>query len=124
MAKRVHPTPIDADNTSGSVPAVRTDWRFGDADSMSARDIDDPTSDAGYTTAGASPKSQNIGQFLELVGESIYDQLGGSALIATPADPTLAALAPKFPPTSATAKLHPERGRTWGSRLPPPPPAL
>jgi hypothetical protein len=68
MANRVHPTPTDADNSSGSLPAVRIDWRFGDADSMSARDIDDPTSDAGYTTAGASPKANTSVSFLNLWG--------------------------------------------------------
>ena len=73
MAKRVHPTPIDADNTSGSLPAVRTDWRFGDADSMSARDIHDPTRDAGFTTAGSFTPWSPIGQALAVVGESTYD---------------------------------------------------
>jgi len=38
MATRVAPTPNDADNPSGSfTPAARSDWRFGVADSMSAR---------------------------------------------------------------------------------------
>jgi len=46
MANRFHPTPTDPDDTFGSLPVVRTDWRFGDADSMSERDIDDPTSDS------------------------------------------------------------------------------
>ncbi len=76
MAHRVHPTPIDADNSSGSLPAACSDWRIGDADSMSARDAYDPTTYAGYTTAGASQTSQHIGQFLALRGESIYDWLG------------------------------------------------
>ena len=55
MANRVHPTPLDADNSSGSSAAVSSDWRIGDADSMSARATTEPTTDAGYTTAGASP---------------------------------------------------------------------
>jgi hypothetical protein len=54
MANRAHPTLIDADNSSGSLAAACNDWHIGDADSMSARDIIDPTSDAGYTTAGIS----------------------------------------------------------------------
>ena len=35
-------------------PAACSVWRRGDADSMSARDNHDPTSDAGYTTVGVS----------------------------------------------------------------------
>src|SRR6478735_6492434 len=56
MAPRVTPTPIDADNLSGStMPAVPIDWRSGDADSMSARaTYSEPTTDAGYTTAGST----------------------------------------------------------------------
>lgn len=43
MATRVIPTLIDADNSYGSfMPAARNDWRFGDADSMSARAIQSP----------------------------------------------------------------------------------
>src|SRR2546426_5672005 len=38
MAPRGRPTPFDADNSSGSyTPAACIDWRFGVADSMSAR---------------------------------------------------------------------------------------
>ena len=75
MANRVHPTPINADNSSGSSPAACNDWRMGDADSMSARITTESTLDAGYTTAGASPKAKNVGQFLAFVGEFIYDLL-------------------------------------------------
>ncbi|HTI19213.1 MAG TPA: hypothetical protein VL598_16305, partial [Trinickia sp.] len=43
MANRVIPTPSDADNSVGSFTlAACTDWRFGVADSMSARVITDP----------------------------------------------------------------------------------
>ena len=43
MAPRVAPTPNDADNPSGSfTPAACNDWRFGDADSMSARATTSP----------------------------------------------------------------------------------
>ena len=50
-----HPTPLDADNSAGSSTlAACNDWRTGDADSMSARAITEPTTDAGYTTAGSS----------------------------------------------------------------------
>ena len=55
MAYRDTPTLFDADNSSGSgTLAARIDWRNGDADSMSARISNEPTSDAGYTTAGYS----------------------------------------------------------------------
>ena len=43
MAPRVFPTPIDADNPSGSFTlAACIDWRTGDADSMSARATTSP----------------------------------------------------------------------------------
>jgi len=68
MAKRVHPTRIDADNTSGSPAAACIDWRMCDADSMSARDTNDPTPDAGYTTAGDSQQATLSVSFLRLRG--------------------------------------------------------
>jgi hypothetical protein len=71
MANRAHPTPIDADNSSGSSPAARSDWRIGDADSMSARDAYDPTTDAGYTTAGDSQTAKLSIRLLR-VGGSPY----------------------------------------------------
>ena len=53
MAHRDAPTPCDADNSSGSNSlAACNDWRFDDADSMSAQAVNEPTIDAGYTTAG------------------------------------------------------------------------
>ena len=66
MAPRVTPTPIDADNLSGStMPAAPIDWRFGDADSMSARAIhSEPTTDAGYSTAGST---QSVDQSINLL---------------------------------------------------------
>jgi len=39
--------------------------RFGDAESMSAEDIDDPNSEAGHTTEGASPTAKLSISFLE-----------------------------------------------------------
>lgn len=76
MANRVHPTLLDADNSSGSLPAACNDWRFGDADSMSARDIDDPTKRCRIYDCRRIPNSQTIGQFLAVLGESIYEGLG------------------------------------------------
>jgi hypothetical protein len=38
MAQRARPTPLEADNTAGSLPAALNDWPNGVADSMSARD--------------------------------------------------------------------------------------
>ena len=63
-----HPTPTDADNPSGSLPAARNDWRISDADSMSARTKLESTLDAGYTTAGASPTAKLSVSFLHLWG--------------------------------------------------------
>ena len=68
MANRVPPTPHYADNSSGSLPAACIVWRRGDADSMSARDIYDPTTDAGYTTAGALPSGPQSVRLLLLWG--------------------------------------------------------
>jgi hypothetical protein len=68
MANRVHPTPTDADNSSGSLPAACIDWRLGDADSMSARTTTESTLDAGYTTAGASLTAKLSVSFLRLGG--------------------------------------------------------
>ena len=84
MAYRDTPTLFDADNISGSCTlAARNDWRNGDADSMSARVSKEPTSDAGYTTAGYSLKPQLSISFLYSGGESIYDGLGLSSLSNT-----------------------------------------
>jgi octaprenyl-diphosphate synthase len=68
MATRVLPAPTDADNSSGSLPAARSDWRFGDADSMSARTTPESTTDAGYTTAGVSPTANLSISLLPLWG--------------------------------------------------------
>ena len=76
MATRVLPAPTDADNSSGSLPAARSDWRNGDADSMSARDAYDPTTDAGLLSSRCFPNSQSIYQPLVVEGESIYEGLG------------------------------------------------
>ena len=81
MANRVHPTPIDADNSSGSLPAVRNDWRLGDADSMSARDTNDPTNRCRIYDCRRIPNSHPIGQPLAVEGESIYDQLDSRSVI-------------------------------------------
>lgn len=55
MANRDASTPRDADNLFGSgTPAACSDWRFGEADSMSARTTTESNLDAGYTTAGFS----------------------------------------------------------------------
>ena len=61
---------VDADNSCGSFATVCTDWRFGDADSISARDIHDPTLDAGYLSRR---RFQNINHLLGLWG-SPYTQ--------------------------------------------------
>jgi len=78
MANRVHPTLTDADNPSGSLPAARSDWRISDADSMSARTTAESTTDAGYTTAGASPTAKLSVSLLYLWG-SPYTRLDRTA---------------------------------------------
>ena len=75
MATRVLAAPTVADNCSGSLPAARSDWRNGDADSMSARDASDPTTDAGLLSSRCFPNSQSIDQPLAVEGESIYEGL-------------------------------------------------
>jgi hypothetical protein len=80
MANRVTHTLQYADNlsslTSASSAAACNDWRRSDADSMSARDAFDPTTDAGYLSSRYFPQSQTIDQPLAFVGESIYEGLG------------------------------------------------
>ena len=68
MANRVPPTPRYADNSSGSLPAACSVWRCGDADSMSARTVNESTPDAGYTTAGALPTGPQSVRLLLLRG--------------------------------------------------------
>lgn len=72
MANRVPPTPHNADNSSGLNTAACSVWQRGDADSMSARDIHDPTTDAGYTTAGNTRSALKLDVLSYLREESIY----------------------------------------------------
>lgn len=48
------------------MPTLRSDWRSGDADSVSARDTYDPTSVAECTTAGATQTAKLSVSFLPL----------------------------------------------------------
>jgi len=73
MANRVHPTPHDADNYAGSLPAVRNDWRRGDADSMSARDSTIPLQMPDIRLQAKSRAPIKIGCSFYLREESIYD---------------------------------------------------
>lgn len=73
MANRVHPTPHDADNYAGSLPAARNDWRRGDADSMSARDSTIPLQMPDIRLQAKSRKAINLGCSFYLREESIYD---------------------------------------------------
>jgi hypothetical protein len=52
----------------GEPGSPHTDWRIGNADSMSARTTPESTLDAGYTTAGASPTAKLSVSFLRLRG--------------------------------------------------------
>src|SRR5450759_4917573 len=76
VAPRVVPTPLDADNPAGSCTlAACTDWRSGVRRFHVGTGHHEPTSDAGYTTAGFTPTATTIDQPLSLQGESIYDGL-------------------------------------------------
>jgi hypothetical protein len=57
MAKRVVPSRHYADNSSGSLPAVCTDWQ--DVRRFHVGTGIEPTSDAGYTTADAPLTANN-----------------------------------------------------------------
>jgi len=61
MAHRVTPTPPDADNLSGTHRAADPiDWRCGDADfHVGTGHQYEPTSDAGYTTAGSTRRAHH-----------------------------------------------------------------
>lgn len=67
MAKRVVPSRHYADNPSGSLPAVCTDWQdvrrlhVGTGHCV-------PTSDAGYTTADAPLTANNTTNFFTFEG--------------------------------------------------------
>jgi len=86
MAPRVTPTPIDADNLSGStMPAVPIDWRSGDADSMSARaTYSEPTTDAGYTTAGSTQSVDHSINLLRWRGSPYRRGLDDTLINGTP----------------------------------------
>jgi hypothetical protein len=80
MANRVPPTPQHANSASGLKTAACNVWRSGDADSMPAWDIHDPTPDAGYTTAGALPNGPQSIRLLPFRGSPYtrgYASLGG-----------------------------------------------
>src|SRR6266852_7520193 len=54
MATRVVPTSLDADNPAGSfMLAACSDWRSGVRRFHVGTGLHEPTSDAGYTTAGS-----------------------------------------------------------------------
>ena len=71
----------DADNLSGSQPAVRIDWHSDVADFMSARDtqppLQMPTTFINRTTASVS-RCQKKDYLCYLKVESVYDELGNA----------------------------------------------
>src|ERR1700674_1800167 len=72
MATRVVPTSLDADNSAGSrTLAACTDWRTGVRRFHVGTGLLEPTSDAGYTTAG-SPSLPQLSINLLLRGGSPY----------------------------------------------------
>ena len=62
---------MDTNNPYGLFAAACSDWRFGDADGMSARTTTESTLDAGYLSSRYFPQSQTIDQPLGFVGESL-----------------------------------------------------
>src|SRR5438105_10338348 len=72
MANRVVPTPLDADNSAGSFTlAACNDWRSDVRRFHVGTGQHEPTSDAGYTTAG-SPFLPELTISLLLCGGSPY----------------------------------------------------
>lgn len=59
MANRVTPTRIDADNSAGSPVAACNDWRIAGRFHVGTGH-NEPTQDAGYTTAGDFPENANL----------------------------------------------------------------
>ena len=77
MANRVAPTALDADNSAGSCTlAACNDWRSAVRRFHVGTGHHEPTSDAGYTTAGLPLLPQLSINLLPLRGESIYEGLG------------------------------------------------
>ena len=71
MANRVTSAPLDADNSSSSfTPAACNDWRTGVRRFHVGTGHTEPTSDAGYTTAGSPLLPKPISLFL--LGGSPY----------------------------------------------------
>ena len=71
MNNRISAAWCNAENSCSGLPAIFNDWRAGPADSMLARDIHDPTPNAGYTTAGDPPKAKTSISLLPLWGVHI-----------------------------------------------------
>ncbi len=67
MAKRIAPTRIDADNSSGSLPAACTDWRTVSRFHVGTGHRE-PTPDAGHTTACAFQLPNLSFSFLDFRG--------------------------------------------------------
>ena len=85
MATRVVPTSLDADNSAGSFTlAACNDWRSEVRRFHVGTGHHEPTSDAGYTTAGSPYLPQLSISPLPLRGESIYAGLGGAAIDLAP----------------------------------------
>ena len=73
MATRVTPTATDADNYAGSCAAACNDWRFADADSMSARDFMFPPQMPDIRLQAITRSAFNPESLSYLREESIYE---------------------------------------------------
>src|SRR5271166_6521046 len=79
MAPRVAPAPFDADNFSGSCTlAACSDWRFGVADSMSARAFTSPLQMPDIRLQASPPRPQRSINLFHF-GGSPYRRLGHAA---------------------------------------------
>ena len=88
MATRVVPTSLDADNFAGSFTlAARNDWRSEVRRFHVGTGHHEPTSDAGYTTAGEIRRAITIDHSPYLRGESIYAWLEVQGTLRAEAKP-------------------------------------
>ncbi len=79
--KTGRPTPIDADNSAGSfTPAARNDWRSVRRFHVGTGHTE-PTSDAGYTTAGSPFLAASTDPSLACWAESIYSGLADQLVV-------------------------------------------
>ena len=96
MANRVTPTRYDVDNSSGFPAAACNDWRIAGRFHVGTGHSE-PTQDAGYTTAGDSPRKAKNTISLDLRGSPYTRSYASSVRPQLPNDePTLIAVVVVF----------------------------